>query len=69
MGYASMWGRLWRKAGRWFGSDAESVVFLEDLYRQGGRVETKDDVTRTGISLVGVEKVQRGGLEDAWLQK
>jgi hypothetical protein len=68
VGYASMWGRLWRKAGRWFGSDAESVEFLEDLYKQtGGRVETNDDVTRTGISLPGVAKVERKGMEDAWL--
>jgi len=70
MGYASMWGRLWRKAGRWFGSDAESVGFLEELYRgTGGRVETNDDVARTGISLMGVGRVERGGMEDAWLQK
>jgi len=68
--YASMWGRLWRKAGRWFGSDTESVEFLDDLYRQtGGRVETNDDVTRTGISLAGVGRVERKGMEEAWLQE
>ncbi|TFJ88245.1 hypothetical protein NSK_000595 [Nannochloropsis salina CCMP1776] len=68
--YAKLWGRLWRKAGTWFGADTESSAFLEELYRStGGRVAMNDDPSRTGLSLAGVGPVERRGMEDAWLQE
>lgn len=68
--YAKLWGRLWRKAGTWFGADPESSAFLEELYRStGGRVAMNDDSSRTGLSLAGVGPVERRGMEDAWLQE
>lgn len=67
--YASALGRLWRKAGRWFGEDLESRAFLDELYMStNGRVATGDDPNATGISTPGVFQVQRRGLEDAWLE-
>lgn len=69
VGYASALGRLWRKAGRWFGEDRESRAYLDDLLAATkGRVGTSDDPNRTGITTPGVFQVQRRGIEDAWLE-
>jgi hypothetical protein len=69
LAYASALGRLWRKAGRWFGEDVESRAFLDELFASTkGRVATNDDPNRTGIATPGVFQVQRGGIEDAWLE-
>ncbi len=70
LAYASVLGRIWRKAGRWFGTDPESKEFLDDIYSKArGRVATNDDPGRTGITVPGMLQVQRRGLEDVWLEK
>ncbi len=67
--YASALGRLWRKAGRWFGEDPESRAYLDDLYAAvKGKIATNDDPNRTGITTPGVFQVERRGIEDVWLE-